>query len=203
MEQTLREFFKAIQEGRDAEQSWKKSIYKIISRLDDPVPEYFKSPNFLEQLEWPVTNGNPMANGNAVPLWWCTALSFGEHIKLCNNTTVCWPSRNVRVLPTNQRIGDATRVCFSIPIDCQQFIGYEISKRMCLKESEVLCQFSCLRMHSGLLLLKIVVLSWQQKTIYYISSPQAKVRHDEQWNNQSIYVIALDNWNHFTWTFTG
>lgn len=70
VEQTLREFFKAIQEGRDAEQSWKKSIYKIISRLDDPVPEYFKSPNFLEQLEWPVTNGNPMANGNAVPLWW-------------------------------------------------------------------------------------------------------------------------------------
>ncbi|XP_030765162.1 homeobox protein prospero isoform X3 [Sitophilus oryzae] len=51
VEQTLREFFKAIQEGRDTEQSWKKSIYKIISRLDDPVPEYFKSPNFLEQLE--------------------------------------------------------------------------------------------------------------------------------------------------------
>ncbi|XP_017780688.1 PREDICTED: homeobox protein prospero isoform X2 [Nicrophorus vespilloides] len=51
VEQTLREFFKAIQEGRDSEQSWKKSIYKIISRLDDPVPEYFKSPNFLEQLE--------------------------------------------------------------------------------------------------------------------------------------------------------
>lgn len=55
VEQTLREFFKAIQEGRDAEQSWKKSIYKIISRLDDPVPEYFKSPNFLEQLEWPAS----------------------------------------------------------------------------------------------------------------------------------------------------
>ncbi|KAG5897946.1 hypothetical protein JTB14_021126 [Gonioctena quinquepunctata] len=51
VEQTLREFFKAIQEGRDTEQSWKKSIYKIISRLDDAVPEYFKSPNFLEQLE--------------------------------------------------------------------------------------------------------------------------------------------------------
>ncbi|XP_065167987.1 homeobox protein prospero-like isoform X2 [Atheta coriaria] len=51
VEQTLREFFKAIQEGRDTEQSWKKSIYKIISRMDDPVPEYFKSPNFLEQLE--------------------------------------------------------------------------------------------------------------------------------------------------------
>lgn len=51
VEQTLREFFKAIQGGKDNEQSWKKSIYKIISRLDDPVPEYFKSPNFLEQLE--------------------------------------------------------------------------------------------------------------------------------------------------------
>lgn len=52
VEQTLREFYKAIQGGKDTEQSWKKSIYKIISRLDDPVPEYFKSPNFLEQLEW-------------------------------------------------------------------------------------------------------------------------------------------------------
>ncbi|KAG8226812.1 hypothetical protein J437_LFUL018649 [Ladona fulva] len=51
VEQTLREFYKAIQGGKDSEQSWKKSIYKIISRLDDPVPEYFKSPNFLEQLE--------------------------------------------------------------------------------------------------------------------------------------------------------
>ncbi|KAL9694317.1 hypothetical protein quinque_013602 [Culex quinquefasciatus] len=51
VEQTLREFFRAIQSGKDTEQSWKKSIYKIISRLDDPVPEYFKSPNFLEQLE--------------------------------------------------------------------------------------------------------------------------------------------------------
>ncbi|KAL1129793.1 hypothetical protein AAG570_012737 [Ranatra chinensis] len=51
VEQTLREFFKAIQGGKDTEQSWKKCIYKIISRLDDPVPEYFKSPNFLEQLE--------------------------------------------------------------------------------------------------------------------------------------------------------
>jgi len=37
--------------GKDNEQSWKKAIYKIISRLDDSVPEYFKSSNFLEQLE--------------------------------------------------------------------------------------------------------------------------------------------------------
>ncbi|XP_049877952.1 homeobox protein prospero [Pectinophora gossypiella] len=51
VEQTLREFYRAIQGGKDSEQSWKKSIYKVISRLDDPVPEYFKSPNFLEQLE--------------------------------------------------------------------------------------------------------------------------------------------------------
>lgn len=51
VEQTLREFFRAIQSGKDQEQSWKKSIYKVISRMDDPVPDYFKSPNFLEQLE--------------------------------------------------------------------------------------------------------------------------------------------------------
>lgn len=51
VEQTLREFFKALVAGKDSEQSWKKSIYKIIARLDDNVPEYFKSPNFLESLE--------------------------------------------------------------------------------------------------------------------------------------------------------
>lgn len=51
IEQTLREFFRAIQGGKDTEQSWKKAIYKVISRMDDAVPEYFKSPNFLEQLE--------------------------------------------------------------------------------------------------------------------------------------------------------
>ena len=51
VEQTLREFFKAIQEQKDQEQSWKKAIYKIIARLDESVPEYFKSPTFLEQLE--------------------------------------------------------------------------------------------------------------------------------------------------------
>ncbi|XP_031616684.1 homeobox protein prospero isoform X2 [Contarinia nasturtii] len=51
VEQTLREFFRSIQSGKDTEQSWKKSIYKVISRMDDSVPEYFKSPNFLEQLE--------------------------------------------------------------------------------------------------------------------------------------------------------
>ncbi|RWS17975.1 homeobox protein prospero-like protein [Dinothrombium tinctorium] len=51
VEQTLREFFKAVMANKDQEQSWKKAIYKVIARLDDNVPEYFKSPNFLEQLE--------------------------------------------------------------------------------------------------------------------------------------------------------
>ncbi|VDM37414.1 unnamed protein product [Toxocara canis] len=51
IQETLREFFNAIQNGRDAEPSWKKTIYKIINRMDDPIPEYFKDPNFLERLE--------------------------------------------------------------------------------------------------------------------------------------------------------
>lgn len=50
-ETTLREFFKSLQQNKDTEQSWKKAIYKIIARLDDNVPEYFKNPNFMEQLE--------------------------------------------------------------------------------------------------------------------------------------------------------
>ncbi|XP_022245028.1 homeobox protein prospero-like [Limulus polyphemus] len=48
VEHTLREFFKVIKTGKDQEQSWKKSIYKVIARLDDKVPENFKTPNFLE-----------------------------------------------------------------------------------------------------------------------------------------------------------
>uniref|UniRef100_A0A1W7R9X0 Homeobox protein prospero n=1 Tax=Hadrurus spadix TaxID=141984 RepID=A0A1W7R9X0_9SCOR len=51
VEQTLKEFYRAIVAGKDTEQSWKKSIYKVIARMDDSVPDYFKSPNFLEQLE--------------------------------------------------------------------------------------------------------------------------------------------------------
>ena len=51
VEQTLKEFFKSIQAGKDMDPSWKKQIYKIIARLDDYVPEYFKSQAFLEQLE--------------------------------------------------------------------------------------------------------------------------------------------------------
>jgi len=47
----MREFFKAIQAVKDAEPSWKKAIYKIIARLDEQVPDYFRTPNFLEHLE--------------------------------------------------------------------------------------------------------------------------------------------------------
>ncbi|XP_064623123.1 prospero homeobox protein 1-like [Lineus longissimus] len=50
IEASLREFFKSIATGKDTEQSWKKAIYKIIARLDDVLPEYFKSPNWMEQL---------------------------------------------------------------------------------------------------------------------------------------------------------
>lgn len=50
-ENTLREFYRALQQNKDTEQSWKKAIYKVIARLDDNVPEYFKNPNFMEQLE--------------------------------------------------------------------------------------------------------------------------------------------------------
>ncbi|OTF76047.1 Homeobox prospero-like protein [Euroglyphus maynei] len=50
-ETTLREFFRSLQQNKDTEQSWKKAIYKVIARLDDNVPEYFKNPNFMEQLE--------------------------------------------------------------------------------------------------------------------------------------------------------
>jgi hypothetical protein len=47
---TLREFWKSLMAGKDTEQSWKKAIYKIIARMDDQIPEYFKSPNWMEQL---------------------------------------------------------------------------------------------------------------------------------------------------------
>merc|ERR1719412_2654875 len=40
---SLREFFSSIQTGKDTESSWKKQIYKIIARYDEPVPEYFKT----------------------------------------------------------------------------------------------------------------------------------------------------------------
>ena len=47
---TLREFFKSIQADKDQEPSWKKAIYKVIARLDDNVPEYFKAGNWVDQL---------------------------------------------------------------------------------------------------------------------------------------------------------
>ncbi|GMR42271.1 hypothetical protein PMAYCL1PPCAC_12466, partial [Pristionchus mayeri] len=51
VQETLREFYDAIKLGRHNEPSWKKQIYKIINRLDDPIPEYFKDPHFLDKLE--------------------------------------------------------------------------------------------------------------------------------------------------------
>lgn len=51
VQETLREFFWAILNTKDQEPSWKKSIYKIICRLDDTIPDFFKDPNFLERLE--------------------------------------------------------------------------------------------------------------------------------------------------------
>ena len=47
---TLREFYLSIASEKDMEQSWKKSIYKVIARMDDTIPEYFKSPNWMQQL---------------------------------------------------------------------------------------------------------------------------------------------------------
>jgi len=51
IEAALREFMNSIKCGKDAEPSWKKQIYKIIARYDEPIPEYFKTQEFLTQLE--------------------------------------------------------------------------------------------------------------------------------------------------------
>ena len=51
VEATLREFFVAVRDGKDSESSWKKQIYKVIARYDEPIPEYFKTQEFLKQLE--------------------------------------------------------------------------------------------------------------------------------------------------------
>ncbi|NXS80071.1 PROX2 protein, partial [Erpornis zantholeuca] len=40
---TLQEFFSAVRAGKDADPSWKKPIYKIISKLDSDIPEGFKA----------------------------------------------------------------------------------------------------------------------------------------------------------------
>ncbi|XP_022082991.1 prospero homeobox protein 1-like [Acanthaster planci] len=48
---TLREFFEAIRLGKDTEPSWKKTIYKVIGKLDEPLPDFFKSANCLEEMD--------------------------------------------------------------------------------------------------------------------------------------------------------
>ncbi|KAL5008853.1 hypothetical protein ScPMuIL_014434 [Solemya velum] len=50
VQSTLREFFKAVTNAKDNEPSWKKSIYKVIARMDDVLPEFFKSANWMDQL---------------------------------------------------------------------------------------------------------------------------------------------------------
>nr|XP_056707829.1 prospero homeobox protein 2 [Euleptes europaea] len=46
---TLREFFGAIKGGKDLDPSWKKPIYKIISKLDSKIPDTFKSSSCLQE----------------------------------------------------------------------------------------------------------------------------------------------------------
>lgn len=57
IEATLREFYKSLVAGKDQEQSWKKPIYKVIARMDQSVPDFFKSTNWMEQLadNWTLT----------------------------------------------------------------------------------------------------------------------------------------------------
>ncbi|XP_030415661.1 prospero homeobox protein 2-like [Gopherus evgoodei] len=47
---TLREFFSAVRAGKDSDPSWKKPIYKIISKLDSDIPDMFKSFRCLQEL---------------------------------------------------------------------------------------------------------------------------------------------------------
>lgn len=47
---TLQEFFRAVSTGKDSDPSWKKPIYKIISKLDSDIPEIFKSSNYPQEL---------------------------------------------------------------------------------------------------------------------------------------------------------
>ncbi|XP_051874837.1 prospero homeobox protein 2 [Pristis pectinata] len=49
-EVTLREFFNAVKSGKDSDPSWKKSIYKVISKLDTEVPEMFNSQGCLQDI---------------------------------------------------------------------------------------------------------------------------------------------------------
>nr|XP_020465837.1 prospero homeobox protein 1-like isoform X1 [Monopterus albus] len=43
-EVALREFYSAIWTGRDNDPCWKKGIYKIVCKLDSPVPDAFRLP---------------------------------------------------------------------------------------------------------------------------------------------------------------
>uniref|UniRef100_A0A8C4UZD8 Prospero homeobox 2 n=1 Tax=Falco tinnunculus TaxID=100819 RepID=A0A8C4UZD8_FALTI len=47
---TLQEFFSAVRAGKDADPSWKKPIYKIISKLDSDIPEGFKAADCSQEL---------------------------------------------------------------------------------------------------------------------------------------------------------
>ncbi|XP_007939556.1 prospero homeobox protein 2 [Orycteropus afer afer] len=47
---TLQEFFRAVSAGKDSDPSWKKPIYKIISKLDSDIPEILKSSGYPQQL---------------------------------------------------------------------------------------------------------------------------------------------------------
>ncbi|KAF2986145.1 hypothetical protein EK904_009673, partial [Melospiza melodia maxima] len=47
---TLQEFFSAVRAGKDADPSWKKPIYKIISKLDSDIPEGFKAAGCSREL---------------------------------------------------------------------------------------------------------------------------------------------------------
>ncbi|NXC40024.1 PROX2 protein, partial [Penelope pileata] len=47
---TLQEFFRAVRAGKDADPSWKKPIYKIISKLDSHIPEEFKAAGCSQEL---------------------------------------------------------------------------------------------------------------------------------------------------------
>ncbi|XP_014639901.1 PREDICTED: prospero homeobox protein 2 isoform X2 [Ceratotherium simum simum] len=47
---TLQEFFRAVSTGKDSDPSWKKPIYKIISKLDSDIPEIFKSSSYPQEL---------------------------------------------------------------------------------------------------------------------------------------------------------
>ncbi|XP_024897867.1 prospero homeobox protein 2 isoform X2 [Pteropus alecto] len=47
---TLQEFFRAVSMGKDSDPSWKKPIYKIISKLDSDIPEIFKSSSYPQEL---------------------------------------------------------------------------------------------------------------------------------------------------------